>query len=59
MTTLVLVVAALVVCCPLVGRYLAAVFTGNEAQGDRIVAPIENMLFPAAWCRPEATATVA
>jgi len=36
------VVGALVVCCPLVGRYLATVYGGAGAPGDRFAAPLER-----------------
>jgi len=42
---LVVVIVALAVVSPLLGRYMAAVFGGSRAPGDRFFAPIERRVF--------------
>ena len=51
--TLLAIVAALAVACPLVGRHLAAVFGDGDAPGDRFFDPIERRLFRLLGTSPE------
>ena len=51
--TLLAIVAALAVVCPLIGRYLAAVFGGGAAPGDRFFDPVERRLFRLLGTGPE------
>jgi K+-transporting ATPase ATPase A chain len=43
--SLLLVVGVLAVTCPILGRYLARVFDGGPAPGDRWLAPVEQRLY--------------
>jgi K+-transporting ATPase ATPase A chain len=38
-------VAAIFVSTPLLGRYMAKVFGGGEAPGDRVFAPVERLIY--------------
>jgi K+-transporting ATPase ATPase A chain len=38
-------VAAILVSTPLLGRYMAKVFGGAEAPGDRVFAPVERLIY--------------
>jgi K+-transporting ATPase ATPase A chain len=38
-------VAAILVSTPLLGRYMAKVFGGGEAPGDRVFAPVERLIY--------------
>src|SRR4030088_2795530 len=42
---LALLIAALVVAAPLRGRYLAKVYAGGAAPGDRIFGPVERLIY--------------
>ena len=46
-------VLALAVCAPLLGRYLARVYGGGSAPGDRIFGPIEALIYRAGGIDPE------
>src|SRR4030081_105828 len=50
---LALVVAALAVAAPLLGRYLARVYGGGAAPGDRIFARVERLIFRVCGIDPE------
>ena len=44
---------------PLLGAYLARVFGGGSAPGDRVFLPVERLLYRVRGCRPGARAAVA
>ena len=50
---LLFVVAVTAVAAPLLGRYLAAVFGGGRAPGDRIFLPVERRVYRALGTDPE------
>jgi potassium-transporting ATPase potassium-binding subunit len=49
------VVAVTAVCAPLLGRYLAAVFRGGAAPGDRIFLPVERLVYRGLDVDPESS----
>ena len=50
---LALVVVALAVAAPLLGRYLARVFGGGAAPGDRLFGPVERLIYRVCGIDPE------
>ena len=48
-----LIVAVLAVLAPLTGRYLALVYGDGPAPGDRVVGPVERLVYR--WCGIDAT----
>ncbi len=49
---LVFLIALLVISTPLLGRYLAKVFGGDKAPGDRIFGPVERVIYRAGGIDP-------
>lgn len=43
--SLLAIVVALAIVCPLLGRHLAHVFDGGPALGDRLLSPVERRLY--------------
>src|SRR5215469_14364284 len=54
---LLFIAAVTAVCAPLLGRYLAAVFGGGKAPGDRIFLPVERLTYRALRISPESSWT--
>jgi K+-transporting ATPase ATPase A chain len=52
-TQLVVIIVVLAVVSPLLGRYLAAVFGGGRAPGDRVFGPIERRVFRMLGINPD------
>src|SRR3989475_4639202 len=50
---LAVVVVALAVAAPLLGRYLARVFGGGAAPGDRLFGPVERLIYRVCGIDPE------
>src|SRR4030088_2431222 len=50
---LAVVVVALAVAAPLLGRYLARVYGGGTAPGDRIFGPVERLIYLVCVIDPE------
>jgi K+-transporting ATPase ATPase A chain len=50
---LLLLIALLAVSTPLLGRYLASVFGGGKAPGDRVFGPVERVIYRATGVNPE------
>src|SRR5437879_13175701 len=48
-----LLIAALAVVAPLLGRYLAKVYGGGAAPGDRIFGPVERLVYRVCGIDPE------
>jgi K+-transporting ATPase ATPase A chain len=47
-----IVVVALAVSVPILGSYIAAIFDGGRAPGDRIFAPVERVIYRATGVNP-------
>jgi potassium-transporting ATPase potassium-binding subunit len=54
---LLFVIAVTAVAAPLLGRYLAAVFGGGQAPGDRIFLPVERLTYRALRIDPDSSWT--
>ena len=54
---LLFIVAVTAVAAPLLGRYLAAVFGGGKAPGDRIFLPVERLTYRALRIDPDSSWT--
>ena len=50
---LLLLLALLAVSTPLLGRYLATVFGGGKARGDRVFGPVERVIYRATGVNPD------
>jgi K+-transporting ATPase ATPase A chain len=46
-------IAVVSVTAPLLGRYMAAVYTGGRAPGDRVFLPVERLIYRACRVDPE------
>ena len=50
---LLFLIALLAISTPLLGRYLAKVFGGGKAPGDRIFGPVERVIYRAGGIDPD------
>jgi K+-transporting ATPase ATPase A chain len=50
---LIAVIALVLVSTPLLGRYLAKVFGGGKAPGDRVFGPVERLIYRVCGINPE------